>query len=125
MNEEVEVLLVTGIANPAPLKKWLNDQSGAFYELSYSDHHIFTIDDLNTIIRRFNDIPARNKIILTTEKDAVRLIKFAQELESWPFYVMPITHRFLFGEEDRFTDLIVKFIADFNSSAPLKATVVS
>jgi tetraacyldisaccharide 4'-kinase len=122
VNEEVEVLLVTGIANPAPLKKWLNDKSGAYYELSYSDHHIFTIDDLNTIIRRFNNIPARNKIILTTEKDAVRLIKFDQELESWPFYVIPIMHRFLFGEGDRFTELIVKFIADFNSSAPLKTT---
>jgi tetraacyldisaccharide 4'-kinase len=113
VNEEVEVLLVTGIANPAPLKKWLDEGSGAYYELSYSDHHIFTIDDLNTIIRRFNNIPARNKIILTTEKDAVRLIKFEQELESWPFYVIPIRHRFLFGEEGRFTDLIVKFINNY------------
>jgi len=104
---------VTGIANPSPLKKWLNEESGAYYELSFSDHHIFTIDDLNTIIRRFNSIPASNKIILTTEKDAVRLIKFEQELQSWPFYVIPIQHRFLFGEEERFTDLIVKFINSF------------
>ena len=37
---ESEVLLVTGIANPDPLKRWLNESSGAFYELSYSDHHI-------------------------------------------------------------------------------------
>ena len=115
VNDKVEVLLVTGIANPAPLKKWLNEESATYYELSYSDHHIFTIDDLNTIIRRFNSIQARNKIILTTEKDAVRLIKFAQELESWPFYVIPIAHRFLFGEQQRFTDIIVKFIAGFNA----------
>jgi len=116
VNGRVEVLLVTGIANPAQLKKWLNEKSKTYYELSYSDHHIFTIDDLNTITRRFSGITANNKIILTTEKDAVRLAKFRQELESWPIYVIPIEPRFLFGEEPRFTDLIVKFITDFSKN---------
>jgi tetraacyldisaccharide 4'-kinase len=117
VNGKMEVLLVTGIANPAPLKKWLNEKSRAYYELSYSDHHIFTIDDLNSIKRRFDGISARNKIILTTEKDAVRLIKFRQELESWPIYVLPIEPRFLFGEEPGITDLIVKFITDFRAES--------
>ncbi|HWK05255.1 MAG TPA: tetraacyldisaccharide 4'-kinase [Puia sp.] len=114
INDQMEVLLVTGIANPAPLKEWLGRQSGAYYELAYSDHHIFSIDDLHHITRRFSSIPATNKIILTTEKDAVRLVKFRQELEGWPFYVLPIEPRFLFDEQPRFTDLIVKFITDFS-----------
>jgi tetraacyldisaccharide 4'-kinase len=113
VTDQVEVLLVTGIANPAPLKRWLNERSRTYYELEYSDHHIFSIDDLNTIFRRFNSITAPNKIILTTEKDAVRLIKFRQELADWPFYVLPISPRFLFDDGPRFTDLIVKFIAEF------------
>ena len=57
-----------------------------------------------------------NKIILTTEKDAVRLMKFRDKLEEWPFYVMPIEPRFLLGEQPRFTDLIAKFITDFRHS---------
>ena len=113
VDDRVEVLLVTGIANPAPLKQWLDERSRTYYELAYSDHHIFSIDDLNAIIRRFNGISAGNKIILTTEKDAVRLIKFRQELAAYPFYVLPIAPRFLFDEQTRFTDLIVKFIAEF------------
>ena len=113
IDEEVEVLLVTGIANPAPLKRWLNDHSRTYYEIAYSDHHIFTIDDLQTITRRFTGITATRKLILTTEKDAVRLIKFRQELEGWPFYVLPITPRFLFGEEERFADMITQFINEF------------
>ncbi|HVW63059.1 MAG TPA: tetraacyldisaccharide 4'-kinase, partial [Puia sp.] len=116
ITSRMEVLLVTGIANPAPLKKWLNEKAGSYYELAYSDHHIFTIDDLNHMIRRFSHIAEPNKIILTTEKDAVRLMKFRQELEEWPFYVMPIEPRFLFGEQPRFTDLIAKFITDFRPS---------
>ena len=117
VNEPVAALYVAEQAAVleyfAPLKKWLNDKAGSFYELAYSDHHIFTIDDLNYMIRRYNNIAEPNKIILTTEKDAVRLIKFRQELEDWPFYVLPIEPRFLFSEQPRFTDLIIKFITNF------------
>ncbi len=110
----MEVLLVTGIASPEPLKKFLTEYCKAFYELTYSDHHIFSIDDLKHIVKRFESVQAENKIILTTEKDATRLIKFAQELKKISLYVIPIEPHFLFGEEKRFTDLIVTFINDFN-----------
>ena len=113
VNDQVEVLLVTGIANPAPLKRWLDEHSRTYYEIEYGDHHIFSIDDLNTMTRRFDAITAGSKIILTTEKDAVRLAKFRQELEGLPFYVLPITPRFLFEEEPVFNDLITKFITEF------------
>ena len=120
IDDRVEVLLVTGIANPAPLKRWLNDRSRTYYELAYSDHHIYTIDDLKAIIRRFDSITAASKLILTTEKDAVRLIKFRQELEDRPFYVLPIMPRFLFGEENGFKDLIIKFITEFQKNEAYK-----
>lgn len=113
INNSMEVLLVTGIANPASLKAFLSENSGAYYELTYSDHYIFSIDDLKNIIRRFKALPSENKIMLTTEKDAVRLMKFGQELKDLPFYVIPIEPQFLFHEEKRFTDLIAKFINDF------------
>jgi tetraacyldisaccharide 4'-kinase len=116
INESVEVLLVTGIANPAPLKEWLDRRSKAYYEMAYGDHHIFSIDDLQAIFRRFEGITAERKLILTTEKDAVRLVKFRQELAGWPFYVLPITPGFLFGDDPRFTELIITFINEFNSN---------
>lgn len=113
IDDTVEVLLVTGIANPAPLKDWLNEKSKTYYEIAYGDHHIFTIDDLEAITRRFDNITAGSKLILTTEKDAVRLIKFRQELETLPFYVLPITHGFLFGKEECFREKIITFINEF------------
>ena len=115
IDETVEVLLVTGIANPAPLKQWLDQHSRTYYEIAYGDHHIFSIDDLQAITRRFQGITAEKKIMLTTEKDAVRLIKFRQELEGLPFYVLPISPGFLFDEESRFTELILTFINEFKS----------
>ena len=113
ITNKMEVLLVTGIADPRQLKKYLQENSKTYYQLSYNDHHIFTIDDLHEIIRRFSAISEKNKIILTTEKDAVRLTKFAHELEPLPFYVMPIEPRFLFNEEQSFKDLVTGYITGF------------
>ncbi|MBS1667197.1 MAG: tetraacyldisaccharide 4'-kinase [Bacteroidetes bacterium] len=113
VNDKTEVLLVTGIANPDQLKKYLLRKSKTYYEISYNDHYIYTIDDLNEIVRRFNAISASNKIILTTEKDAVRLMKFQQELSGMPFYVIPIEPSILFGEGGKFISLVKNFIKDF------------
>lgn len=118
INESTEVLLVTGIANPRPLKKLLEVHSGTYYLMQYADHHIFTIVDLKDIIKRFEKITAANKIVLTTEKDAVRLIKFQGEIAGLPIYVMPIRHHFLFGEEDNFNEAITGFIRNFKRSQP-------
>ena len=109
----VEVLLVTGIANPRPLKNLLQEKSKTYYEMAYNDHHIFTIDDLKDMQKRFNAINASNKIILTTEKDAVRLVKFERELTDMPLYVVPIELEFLFNDAARFNGLIGTFIKDF------------
>lgn len=113
-NTETEVLLVTGIANPQPLKKLLEQHSQAYYMMQYRDHHIFRIEDLKDIYRRFNKIEAENKIILTTEKDAMRLMKFRPEMEILPLYVIPVRHQFLFGEGEKFNETVTKFIGEFN-----------
>ncbi len=108
-----EILLVTGIANPTPLKKHLEEKFNGYDEMAFSDHHIFTIDDLKNILRKFEQIQSPGKILLTTEKDAVRLQKFSQQLRALPFFVMPIEPVFLFNEEHQFTRLITTFIQEF------------
>ena len=115
VNPQAEVLLVTGIANPAPLKNYIENSFHTYYELAYSDHHIFSIDDLRYIRKRFQAITREPKLILTTEKDAVRLHKFEQELRDIPMYVIPIEPFFLFKEAGAFTDIITTFIQDFHA----------
>jgi len=108
-----EVLLVCGIANPKPIKELLLLQAATYYQKSYNDHHIFTIDDLNEIKEKFNNIQADSKFILTTEKDAVRLVKFSDELKDIPMYVLPIKHEFLFEEGDIFNSLVLDYVRNF------------
>jgi len=116
LDSNTEVLLVTGIANPRPLKKLLEEHSSSYHLSQYSDHHIFSIDDLKDIKKRFDIIETTNKIILTTEKDAVRLAKFNNEIAELPFYIIPIRHRFLFEESNRFNKLVTDFIEHFKKT---------
>ena len=104
------MLLVCGIANPKPLKDYLHNKTHTYYELNFSDHHIFNIDDLNNIKKKFEAIDYKNKIILTTEKDAVRFVKFDKELSELPIYDLPITHKFLFNEGEAFDASILSYI---------------
>lgn len=113
LNENMEVLMVSGIANPRPLKKMLEEKSNAYYLLQYPDHYIFNIDDLKDIMKRFESIEAKDKVILTTEKDAVRLIKFNDIIKKLPLYVQPVRHFFLFKEGDLFTQQVTGFVENF------------
>jgi tetraacyldisaccharide 4'-kinase len=108
-----EILLVYGIANPRPLKQYISDNSAAYDEMSFGDHHIFSIDDLRDMKKKFEAIKTNKKFILTTEKDAVRLLKFKEQLIKMPLYVLPVKHHFLFDEENAFNQLVIDFIARF------------
>ena len=108
-----EVLLVCGIANPLPLKNYIHENTHTYYQISYSDHHIFSIEDLNEIKEKFNQINSKSKLILTTEKDAVRLVKYTEELNDIPLYVLPIKPQFLFGEQGKFDALVINNVAQF------------
>ena len=77
---EHEVLLVTGIANPKPLTAFLTEKDIAFQHLKFPDHHYFSLTDIQTIQQKFEAINFSKKIILTTEKDYVRLEKKLKEI---------------------------------------------
>ncbi len=109
------VLLVCGIANPKPLMEYLTNQVHTYDMLRFPDHHIFKIDDLTEIKDQFKKLSAASNIILTTEKDAVRLEKFKDQLAGFPFYVLPIRHRFLFNEAAKFENTIINTIKSFQT----------
>ncbi|MDB5201065.1 MAG: lpxK [Ferruginibacter sp.] len=115
IDQTTDSLLLCGIANPRPLMEFLATHVRSYDMLRYPDHHIFTSDDLKDIKKHFEKIPSGNKLILTTEKDAVRLQKYEAELENFPLYVMPIRHSFLFNEGFMFNNRVLAFVKQFQS----------
>jgi len=68
-----EILLITGIANSKPLLNFLNEKNVNFKHLEYADHHHFTKKEITAIKSEFSNIQTSKKMLLTTEKDYVRL----------------------------------------------------
>ena len=110
LDAKQHVLLVSGIANPEPLKKYLTEKVASFEMLRYRDHHIFTMEDLNDIKNTFERMSEDKKIMITTEKDAVRLQKFRREIEGFPIYVLPIRHEFHDAGEQDFKRILLNYI---------------
>lgn len=108
-----EVLLVCGIANPTALKNYLAHHSKGYYLKSYPDHHTFSNTDLIEIGKRFESMDAEKKLIITTEKDMVRLMRFAKELKYLPLFVLPVKHTFLFGEGMQFDYIVNTYVKTF------------
>ena len=105
-----------GIANPKPLQEILTTYSASYEILFFKDHHIFTIDDLQEIKNQFSSIESENKIILTTEKDGVRLAKYESELRQLPIFAIPMRHKFLFGDDLEFENTVVKFVETYQET---------
>lgn len=80
------VLLVSGIANPKPIVDELK-RSCKLRQLVFPDHHAYTRKDVDRIKETFEAMADMRKVIVTTEKDAVRLVGLTGEL---PVYVLPI-----------------------------------
>ena len=63
--------------------------------MRFPDHHRYTLSDLKRIRHAFDQLQGSRKLILTTEKDAVRLRELASSdlMAGLPIYFLPIKVR--------------------------------
>ncbi|MDP4184491.1 MAG: tetraacyldisaccharide 4'-kinase [Bacteroidota bacterium] len=122
LKDPLNILLVTGIANPKPLHNHLSQLSNAIYNLNFSDHHNFTASDIETISKEFSNVIGDRKIIVTTEKDWMRL----REIDSIPpnlqrhLFILPIRIDFLDNERKAFDGKILNYVRENISNTDLQ-----
>jgi len=97
-----QVLLITGIANPNPLLEFLSEKNIRFKHLKFADHHPFSDLEIKNIEEEFVKIKSDKKLILTTEKDFVRLSEKVKRLS-----YLEIKTQFLFNADDSFNEIIL------------------
>jgi len=105
------VLMIAGIANPQPLRIQLNKTYKEVIQITYSDHYSFSEKDIKDISASFNKIKNTNKIIITTEKDAMRLkmFEFSPEIKD-KLYYLPIESKFLHNEGEDYINQIATYV---------------
>ncbi|MBI1192271.1 MAG: tetraacyldisaccharide 4'-kinase [Bacteroidetes bacterium] len=121
-DQPLRLVLLTGIARSGRVKQAL--ESGAVAadtgalppivsvtHLSYPDHHIWQSRDLERLRRVYaREAAAGPCIILTTEKDAVRLDAHASALADLPVYVLPVRMQIPFGAEAAFDAMLLRYV---------------
>lgn len=114
-----EIVLVSGIANPAPLIEEIERRAGKVVVMNFPDHYLFKDKDIEQIKNEFDKLTSPEKMIIVTEKDAVRLINNEAINEEWKpyFYYLPITidfqehpENFPRNQEDVFQEALIKHI---------------
>lgn len=112
LKKEDSILAITGIANPKPFVKYLRKFAPNVKVMNFPDHHKFTKHDMEAIENKYKHLPGRRKIIITTEKDAVRFSgtrSFPEYLKPNSFY-LPIKVEFIPYNDMNFENELVKDI---------------
>ncbi len=113
------ILMFSGIANPYPLIEHLKNRCNELVVLEFRDHHSYSLADLERIKTEFENIFTSKKLIVTTEKDAMRLQKnpeFKNILKNLQICYIPIEMKFHNGDNVIFDKLIMDYVKENKSS---------
>jgi tetraacyldisaccharide 4'-kinase len=102
LTERDSVMLLTGIANPRGFVRHFKNYPFKVKVCHYPDHHSFSREDVKKIESEFKALTGERKIMITTEKDAVRLAYnpyFPNNLKPVTYY-LPIAVKMIPGLEN-------------------------
>lgn len=116
LHENLNILLVTGIADTDYLMEYVKSKCNEVRLLEYKDHHPFSNFDIGDIKRYYEELPEdQPRIILTTEKDAMRLDVHRELLKSLdlPVYLLPLRVSFLGKTPEQFDHDVKDWLLNF------------
>ena len=96
ITQKTAVLLLTGIAKPQLLIDKIKEKTTNITHHNYPDHHNFTSKNILKLVNNFKALNAEHKVIITTQKDAIRLMdaSFEQHLYNLPIFYWQINMAF-------------------------------
>jgi len=111
-NMDQSVILLSAIASSQYLEEYLDTKVGEYTSYKFEDHHYFTERDLETISKAYKNLKSKQKYILTTEKDAVRLFEHREFLvkEQLPVFILQIVVQFDANDGNRFDDYVKSYL---------------
>ena len=105
------ILLLTGIASPEQMMHDLQEYDAEITPLTFGDHHDFSKKDVAKINESFASIP-EPKVILTTDKDATRLMAtdgLSDEVKN-NLYSLPMRIVIMQEQEEEFNNKILGYV---------------
>jgi len=115
LRTEMKIILISAIASSTYLLDYIKLHTDDIINLEYEDHHLYSSRDMEYLQKVFKENKTDNTIILTTEKDAIRLqlqSKFIIE-NNLPIFALPIQVEFLFDQGLTFNKKIRDALLNF------------
>jgi tetraacyldisaccharide 4'-kinase len=105
------ILMFAGIANTYPLEEHLRRSCIELEVMRFPDHHAYTVNDLVKVRETFSNIVGKNKILVTTEKDRMRLEQpdFKEVLKGLPLFYQPVEVDFFNEDKTWFNKQIIDY----------------
>ncbi len=115
LDKDLDIILLSAIANTDYLMDYLQSKVKSVNEIEFEDHHNFDRYDIEKIIKVFGNIPNERKLIITTEKDAMRLEVHKDILQknNIPVFILPAKVKFLFEEGESFNADLHNYLLNF------------
>lgn len=115
------VFLFCGIANPSPLKQYIEDKCESLKTKFYPDHHDFSVADaiqLKNEFLKFAKSSDQAHLLVTTRKDQMRLMnaEIQYHLKELPIYVVDMEVRFFPNPKATIDQLIMNFVSGKSKS---------
>lgn len=111
-----QLLLVTGIAQPAPLKRFLA-QHAQVDSLEFPDHHDFTAHDIQKILQKVATFAPQTVALVITEKDAVKFTKWIETFKNNAIPVLVQQMQMKLDNEDYFKDILRDYVVRANEGS--------
>lgn len=105
----MKVMSFSGIANDLRFVHFIRDRYELLEHVPYPDHHHYTESDVRRLREKMDSFGAGLEAVITTEKDAVRLVgtSLLDRFGSTPVFYLKLDLQFLFGTNERFERLIL------------------
>lgn len=115
LEPDMSVLLICAIARADYLVEYLEEKVENVRVLEYEDHHFYSKYEVANLQSTFEKWDAPKKLILTTEKDAMRLELHQQFLREnkTPIFSLPVKVKFHFDEGEAFDQEVKDFLLGF------------
>jgi len=112
LGKEKKVVAVTGIAQSRPFVEYLKSTFSEVEHLDFGDHHNFSCSEIADIQRKLDD-DSEDTVLITSEKDFIRLKTLIDPQYFAKSFYLPITIEFLFEGKERFCQIITDHITSF------------
>ncbi len=106
------VLAVTGIADPDPFIRHVAGACERVEHKRFADHHVFTAAEVRRLIRKAKTLSAHQPCVVTTEKDAVRLLPYNHYFveEETTLFCIPVSPIEIAGSGPTLKQYILQFL---------------